>query len=234
MTARVKISVSRHSFPGRARSGCAGTGANLEHFHAASRVIAIEPDPRMRRQLAAKLPRAPVPVELLDALAESLPQPDGSADAVVFTCVLCTVADVDRSLAGARRVLKPTGRLVVLEHVRGTGRLAQWQDRITPVWARLMGGCHPNRDIAGAIRNAGFTFEHVHHFDPFPHLIPARPMLQATARPPAATPDETGASSQRPGTSCRSRSARVSGSLIWLVCVRTTATLRSKVAVMST
>jgi ubiquinone/menaquinone biosynthesis C-methylase UbiE len=179
----------------------AGTGANLEHFRAASQVIATEPDPRMRRQFAAKLPGAPVPVELLDAPAESLPGADASADAVVFTCVLCTVADVDRALAEARRVLKPTGRLVVLEHVRGTGRLARWQDRITPVWARLMGGCHPNRDIAGAITNAGFTFEHAEHFDPFPRLIPARPMLQATARPAAATAGETSPSSQRPRTS---------------------------------
>ncbi len=61
-----------------------------------------------------------------------------------------------------------------------------------------MGGCHPNRDIAGAIRNAGFTFEHAENFDPFPRLVPVRPMLQATARPPAATSDAASASSQRP------------------------------------
>jgi len=176
----------------------AGTGANLAHFRRAERVIATEPDPRMRRQLAAKLPSAPVPAELLDAPAESLPHADASVDAVVFTCVLCTVADVDRALAEAKRVLKPAGQLVVLEHVRGAGKLARWQDRITPIWARLMGGCHPNRDIAAAIRNAGFTFEHAEHFDPFPRLVPVRPMLQATARPPAATPGAASAAGQRP------------------------------------
>jgi ubiquinone/menaquinone biosynthesis C-methylase UbiE len=175
----------------------AGTGANLEYFRGADRVIAAEPDPRMRRQLAAKLPAAAVPAGLLGARAESLPQADASVDAVVFTCVLCTVADVDRALAEARRVLKPTGQLVVLEHVRGTGRLARWQDRIAPVWARLMGGCHPNRDIAGAIRNAGFAVEHAEHFDPFPRLVPVRPMLQATARPPATAPQAASAPGQR-------------------------------------
>jgi len=122
----------------------AGTGANLAHFRRAERVIATEPDPRMRRQLAAKLPSAPVPAELLDAPAESLPHADASVDAVVFTCVLCTVADVDRALAEAKRVLKPAGQLVVLEHVRGAGKLARWQDRITPIWARLIVGCVPN------------------------------------------------------------------------------------------
>lgn len=174
----------------------AGTGANLAHFRRAEPVIATEPDPRMRRPLAAKLPRAPVPARLLDAPAESLPQADASVDAVVFTCVLCTVADMDRALTEAKRVLKPTGQLVLLEHVRGTGRLARWQDRITPIWARLMGGCHPNRDIAAAIRNAGFTVEHAEHLDPFPRLVPVRPMLQVTARPPAATSGSASAAVQ--------------------------------------
>lgn len=160
----------------------AGTGANLPHYRSSTRLVASEPDPAMRRRMAAKLSQARVPVELADAAAEALPFDDASFDAVVFTCALCTVADLDRALAEARRVLRPDGRLVVLEHVRGKGRLADWQDRISPLWSRLMAGCHPNRDTAAAIQWAGFIFEQAEHFDPFPRWVPARPMLQALAR----------------------------------------------------
>jgi ubiquinone/menaquinone biosynthesis C-methylase UbiE len=162
----------------------AGTGANLEHFRSATRVIAIEPDAGMRRQLFAKVPNAPCEVEILDAPAEAIQQADHSVDAVVFACVLCSVDDVDRALAEARRVLKPTGRLVVLEHVRGLGRLAGWQDLVTPVWSRLIGGCHPNRDIEAAVRRAGFAIDHAVRFDPFPRVVPARPLFEATATAP--------------------------------------------------
>ena len=161
----------------------AGTGANLPHFRAASLVVAAEPDAAMRRRLAAKLAGAPVPAELTGDVAEALRQPDASFDAVVFTQVLCTVTDPDRALAEARRVLRPGGRLIVLEHVRGTGSLARWQDRLTPLWSRLVPGCHLGRDTAAAIERAGFTVQEAELFDPFPRWVPARPMLQAIATP---------------------------------------------------
>ena len=162
----------------------AGTGANLRHLRRATRVIAAEPDPAMRKRLARKVPDSPVPVELSAAAAESLPFADGTFDAVVVTCVLCTVADPETAVAEARRVLKPTGRLIALEHVRGTGRLARWQDRITPLWSRLMAGCHPNRDTAATIERAGFSLERLERFDLFPRWVPARPMIEAIAAPP--------------------------------------------------
>lgn len=159
----------------------AGTGVNLRYFRRAARVVAAEPDPAMRKRLIARLPLACVPIEVDDVTAESLPYPNASFDAVVFTLVLCTVADPDRALAEAHRVLKPGGRLIVLEHVRGSGRLARWQDRLTPVWSRLLAGCHPNRDTRAAIERAGFSFEHVEVFDPLPRLVLTRPLLEAVA-----------------------------------------------------
>ena len=162
----------------------AGTGANLPHFRSATRVMATEPSSGMRKRLRARLSAASCPVELLDASAESLPIGDASLDAVVFTCVLCSVDDVDGALAEARRTLKPGGCLVVLEHVRGTGGLARWQDRITPVWSRVAGGCHPNREIESAIRRAGFVIDETERFDPFPRWVPTRPMLEARATNP--------------------------------------------------
>ncbi|HLI42000.1 MAG TPA: class I SAM-dependent methyltransferase, partial [Streptosporangiaceae bacterium] len=88
---------------GRVLDVGAGTGANLPYLRSADRVVAAEPDPAMRRRMAAKVAGAPVPVELTGDAAEALHQPDASFDAVVFTCALCTVTDPDRALAEARR-----------------------------------------------------------------------------------------------------------------------------------
>lgn len=160
----------------------AGTGVNLPYFRQASRVVAAEPDPAMRRRLTAKLGAACVPVEVTGDAAETLMHPDSSFDAVVFTLVLCSVASPDRALAAARRVLRPSGRLIVLEHVRGDGRLARWQDRVTPLWSRVNAGCHLGRATGAAIERAGFTVERVEYSDPFPRWVLARPLLEAVAR----------------------------------------------------
>lgn len=162
----------------------AGTGANLPHLRRASRVVAAEPDPAMRRRLLARAGRAEAPIQVDDASAEALPYPDASFDAVVFTLVLCTVADPDRALAQARRVLRSAGRLIVLEHVRGTAGHARWQGRITPLWKRVGAGCHPGRDTRAAIERAGFTFVEVEQFQPMPRWIPVSTWLQGTATPP--------------------------------------------------
>jgi ubiquinone/menaquinone biosynthesis C-methylase UbiE len=134
----------------------AGTGWNLPHYRAATRVVAVEPDASMAKRLPEKLAQASVPVEVVTAQAESLPFPDASFDAVVSTFVLCSVEDPARVLAELRRVLRPEGRLVLLEHVRGAGRTARWQDRMTGLHRRLAGNCHLNRDTRAAIGEAGF------------------------------------------------------------------------------
>jgi ubiquinone/menaquinone biosynthesis C-methylase UbiE len=81
---------------------------------------------------------------------------DASFDTVVFTLALCTIADPGAALAQARRMLRPGGTLLVLEHVRAPQPdLARWQDRLTPLWAALSGGCHLNRDTRAATEEAG-------------------------------------------------------------------------------
>ncbi len=88
-------------------------------------MTAAEPDPVMRSRLTAKKAAAPLPVEVTSDPAESLRHPDASFDAGVFTLVLCSITDPGRALAEARRVLRPSGQLIVLEHVRGSGTLAR-------------------------------------------------------------------------------------------------------------
>jgi ubiquinone/menaquinone biosynthesis C-methylase UbiE len=152
-----------------------GTGANLAHYRDVDRVTIAEPDPFMRNKIDPKLEDARVPVEVSAAGAEALPFPDGSFDTVVSTLVLCTVPDQEAALDEVRRVLRPGGRLLFIEHVRAAGSAARWQDRLEPLWRRLLGGCHPNRDTVAAIEEAGFeieTFESFYPPDPLSGLMP--------------------------------------------------------------
>ncbi|MGZ3423412.1 MAG: class I SAM-dependent methyltransferase [Polyangiales bacterium] len=122
----------------------AGTGANLPHFDPrTTRVIAAEPDPLMARRLRTKS-RGLAHVEVVDAPAEEMPFADRAFDVVVATLVLCTVRDLDRSLREIRRVLRPGGKLVFLEHVADDERL-RTQRIVEPVWRAIAGGCHLTR-----------------------------------------------------------------------------------------
>jgi ubiquinone/menaquinone biosynthesis C-methylase UbiE len=134
----------------------AGTGLGLRHYERAARVVAVEPDRYMREQLGTKLADARVPVEVVDGKAEALPFPDASFDAVVSMLVLCSVEDPATALAEVRRVLRPGGRLVLIEHVRGDGLLGRAQDLLAPLHRLVAGGCRPNRRTADAVRRAGF------------------------------------------------------------------------------
>jgi ubiquinone/menaquinone biosynthesis C-methylase UbiE len=162
---------------GRVLEVGAGNGLNFPHYPATvTEVLAVEPEPYLRRQALAAARRAPVPIRVVDGTAEALPAPDGAVDAVVASLVLCTVTDLDQALAETRRVLRPGGSLRFYEHVRATDpRLARWQDRLERPWGWLVGGCHPNRDTVAAITAAGLRLVRLDRFD-----LPAMPPL---ARP---------------------------------------------------
>ena len=155
----------------------AGTGANASHYtDAADSLVLTEPDPHMARRLRAKLAADPprCAYEVVEAPAEELPVADGSIDTVVSTLVLCTVEAPDRAAAEIARVLRPEGRLLLLEHVRDPreGRLAVWQDRLERPWGWVTGGCHPNRDTRAALAAAGFDVGGLE-----PAELPAAPPL---------------------------------------------------------
>jgi SAM-dependent methyltransferase len=165
----------------------AGNGLNFLHYPATvTQVLAVEPEPYLRRLGLAAARQAPVPIRVVAGTAEALPAPDASFDAVVASLVLCTVADPDQALAEVRRVLRPGGMLRFYEHVRASDpRLARWQDCLERPWGWLVGGCHPNRDTVAAIGAAGLQVVQLDRFD-----LPAMPAL--------ARPHVLGAAERRP------------------------------------
>ncbi|AUH44481.1 class I SAM-dependent methyltransferase [Streptomyces sp. CMB-StM0423] len=138
----------------------AGNGLNFAHYPpAVSEVVAIEPERHLRQLAAEAALRAAVRVDVLPGTAEELPVGSGSCDAAVASLVLCSVADVPRSLGELRRVLRPGGELRFYEHGQAGGRVMRAVQRAADrtVWPLLLGGCHSGRDVLGELTAAGFT-----------------------------------------------------------------------------
>jgi ubiquinone/menaquinone biosynthesis C-methylase UbiE len=160
----------------------AGTGLNFPHYPAGLEVAATEPDPHMLKAARKAASRAKAKVTVLRAAAEALPLPSRSADVVVSTLVLCSVPDQAAALAEANRVLKPGGRLLLLEHVRASDpALARKQDRRERTQVRFAGGCHPNRDTLRAVVAAGFDARAVEDVT-LPGMRITRPGIAGAAR----------------------------------------------------
>jgi len=165
----------------------AGTGLNLPHYPTDIELVLTEPEQPMARRLLERLPQSGRQARVLQASAEKIPLPDDCADTVVSTLVLCTVHDLDATLSEIRRLLRPDGRLLFIEHVAaepGT-RLRRWQDRLERPWHRLAHGCHTNRDTEQALRDAGFTLEKIRHGQMEAELL-LRPLTWGTAKVVAA------------------------------------------------
>lgn len=137
-----------------------GTGLNLPHYDTqrVDRIVGLDPGTDMHRLARKRLQGHDLRVELVGLSAERIPYDDASFDCVVVTYSLCTIPDPVAALCEMRRVLKPGGRLLFCEHGRAPdARVARWQDRLTPLWSKVAGGCHLNRDIPALLAAAGFA-----------------------------------------------------------------------------
>ncbi len=142
-----------------------GTGHNLAYYapHQVALVTGIDPG-ILRRKIIRRARAAGIEVKLLPLSAESIPAEDACFDTLVSTFTLCSIPDVEQALAEMHRVLKPAGRFLYLEHGAAPDlRIRRWQDRLTPVWKPLAGGCHLNRDIPRLITAAGFEILEQHN-----------------------------------------------------------------------
>ncbi|MFZ0428609.1 MAG: methyltransferase domain-containing protein [Acidobacteriota bacterium] len=162
----------------------AGTGANLPFYPTGLQLWVSEPDREMRRELKLKLQglRQASPT-LIAGASEHLPLPTSSMDFVVATLVLCSVQDPDLASREIRRVLRPGGWLLFIEHVRSQGAWGPWQDRLQPAWSRVGCGCHPNRETVAILRRAGFELDDLQEVDPFQGLPRAARFLTGIVRP---------------------------------------------------
>jgi len=138
-----------------------GSGLNIPIYGPNVRKLyALDPSEELRRMAQPRAERAGFPVEFLAAPAEAIPLAAASVDSVVTTWTLCTIADPARALQELRRVLRPGGRMTFVEHGRSPDpEVVRWQDRLTPVWRRIAGGCHLNRPIDLLIAASGFEVE---------------------------------------------------------------------------
>jgi len=162
-----------------------GTGANLRHYGpGVRRLVLSEPEPNMRRRLLARVDADRPGAEVVEHAADGLPFDAASFDAVVCTLVLCSVPRPDAVLAEARRLLKPGGRFVFIEHVAAEDRpqRLRWQRRIEPVWVRVADGCHLTRRTEQLIEAAGFHIEAIQRSSMRKALPFVRPSIRGVAR----------------------------------------------------
>lgn len=139
-----------------------GSGLNLPFYRRDVReILALEPDPALLA-MARRVPHTEIPVTFMEASAEAIPLDDNSIDTVVTTWTLCTIPGAAAALTEMRRVLRPQGKLLFVKHGLSPDRgVRWWQDRLTPIWGRISGGCHLNRPIRSIIEDGGFRIDRI-------------------------------------------------------------------------
>jgi ubiquinone/menaquinone biosynthesis C-methylase UbiE len=140
-----------------------GSGLNLPFYGpTAAHIVGLDPSRTLLAMAGRRRRGVPIPAHLLEGSAEAVPLDTHSIDSIVVTWALCSVPDVHRALSELRRVLKRGGRLLFVEHGRSPDpEVSRWQDRLTPLWKRVAGGCHLNRPIGTLIEEAGFRLEQI-------------------------------------------------------------------------
>jgi ubiquinone/menaquinone biosynthesis C-methylase UbiE len=135
-----------------------GSGLNLRHYpRAVNEVLGLEPSARLAAMARLAANDVDFPVNVIEESAEVIPLDDGTIDTVVSTWTLCSIPDVGRALSELRRVLKPGGQFLFVEHgLSPDASVRTWQHRLTPLWKCCAGGCHLNRQIRELVERADF------------------------------------------------------------------------------
>ena len=144
----------------------AGSGLNARYLPAGATWVVVEPNVHFHDRVRAEAAAHGLAVEIREGTSERLPVADGEADAVVSTLVLCSVADVRQSLAEVRRVLRPGGQFVFVEHVAAPAgsALRRVQRLVRRPWGWVADGCRPDQETGPMIRAAGFSEIEVERF----------------------------------------------------------------------
>jgi len=159
-----------------------GVGANLRYYPPGTRVIAVEPNPRMHEPLRRRAERLGLALEIRGLAGEALDLPDDAADLVISSLVLCTVADPAGVVAEARRVLRPGGRFACVEHVAAPpgSRVRRLQRAVARPWRWVFEGCDLCRDTESVLRAAGFARVEVERIELRTVFVPVRYQIAAT------------------------------------------------------
>jgi len=161
-----------------------GSGLNLPFYRPPVReVLALEPAAKLVTMARSASRGTIMPVSFLEASAEAIPLEDHCVDTIVTTWTMCSIPHAEAALAEMRRVLRPGGRLLFVEHGRAPDEsVRRWQDRLTPAWRCIAGGCHLNRPIRSMIEGAGFRIDRIETgYIPGPR--PMTYMYEGSARP---------------------------------------------------
>lgn len=161
-----------------------GSGLTLPFYRPPVReVLALEPAAKLVAMAQNASRGTIMPVSFLEASAEAIPLGDHSVDTIVTTWTMCSIPHADMALAEIRRVLRPGGKLLFVEHGQAPDEsVRRWQDRLTPAWRAIAGGCHLNRPISAMIEGAGFRIDRIETgYIPGPR--PMTYMYEGCARP---------------------------------------------------
>lgn len=162
-----------------------GSALNLPFYSATAvtQLYGVDPSAELLSMGRPKIEGSPFPIDLLRQSADHVPLGDQTVDTVVTTWVMCSIVNAASVLGEMKRVLKSEGRLMFIEHgLSPDPRVQKWQNRITPIWSRLGGGCCVNKKIDDLIRGSGFTIMELQNlYIPGPRSL--KYIYQRCARP---------------------------------------------------
>ena len=141
-----------------------GSGLNIPFYDMSKidKVLGLDPSVELNNLAKNVAEEHQIDIDFMLCGAEDIPLPDNHVDTVLITYTMCTIPDVLEANKEMLRVLKPGGKLVFCEHGQAPDpKVAKWQKRIDPLWGKIAGGCHLNRDIPNLITSAGFEIENM-------------------------------------------------------------------------